>query len=61
MLVVIASEMKMIKHCTHCDKNFHIEEDIGKSGFERPLAFVTFAVLRCICSLFAATAQVLSE
>jgi hypothetical protein len=34
---------------------------IGKSGFGRPLAFVTFAVLRCICFFSAATAQVLSE
>jgi hypothetical protein len=34
---------------------------IDKSGFERPLPFAAFAVFRCICFFFVATAQVLSE
>jgi hypothetical protein len=41
MFVVIASEMKMIKHCTHCDKDFHIKEECRKKHFHLKTQFET--------------------
>ncbi len=61
-IILTASHIWMNSSCEWIRALFRIKIDfIGKSGFGRPLTFVTFAVLRCICFLFVATAQVLSE